>query len=134
VMVDISHSHVDRPTRRRSGHGTRVRGARKPGRGAVDLGSVVTPVVIFGVGNRGALVVLGSLCPAPAVLGWARLRMLDRTLSVRTYEIELLRSGPYAARAAGRHDRAAGPGGAVGCASEPMSTRSYWVVPTTRSM
>jgi MFS family permease len=61
---------------------------------AVGLGSVVTPFVIAALGTRGALVALGSICPAVAVLGWTRLRVLDRTLAVRTDEIQLLRSVP----------------------------------------
>jgi MFS family permease len=61
---------------------------------AVGLGSLVTPFVISGLGIRGALAVLGSLCPAAAILGWGRLRILDRTLAVRTEEIDVLRSVP----------------------------------------
>lgn len=61
---------------------------------AVGVGSVVTPAVVDELGIRGALVTTGCLCPALAVLGWARLRILDRTLDVRTREIELLRAVP----------------------------------------
>jgi hypothetical protein len=61
---------------------------------AVGLGSVVTPFVIAALGTRGALVALGSICPAVAAVGWTRLRVLDRTLAVRTDDIQLLRSVP----------------------------------------
>jgi MFS family permease len=61
---------------------------------AVGLGAVVTPAVISALGIRGALAVMGSICPVLAVLALARLRMLDRTLEVRTREIELLREVP----------------------------------------
>ena len=55
---------------------------------------MVTPFVINALGTRGALVALGSICPAVAAVGWTRLRVLDRTLAVRTDEIQLLRSVP----------------------------------------
>jgi MFS family permease len=61
---------------------------------AVGLGAIVTPVVISGLGIRGALVALGCFCPVLAVLSWPRLRALDRTMIVRTVEIELLRRVP----------------------------------------
>jgi hypothetical protein len=61
---------------------------------AVGVGAVVTPAVIAAVGIRSALVVLGAICPILAALGWTRLRVLDRTLAVRTAEIHVLRSAP----------------------------------------
>ena len=81
---------------------------------AVGLGSVVTPAVISGVGIRGALVVLGSLCPASRCsAGHAYECSIGRSASVRTRSNCCDRS-LCCARAAGRHDRAAGPGGAAG--------------------
>jgi MFS family permease len=61
---------------------------------AVGVGAVATPAVIDWLGVRGALVALGSLCPALAILAWPRLRKLDRTMVVREREIELLRRVP----------------------------------------
>lgn len=61
---------------------------------AVGIGSVLTPFVIGGLGIRGALLALGSLCPAAAILGWGRLRVVDHTLAVRTDQIEVLRAVP----------------------------------------
>ena len=61
------------------------------------LESLVSVAVGLGIRawhNRGALVALGSICPTVAVVGWTRLRVLDRTLAVRTDEIQLLRSVP----------------------------------------
>jgi hypothetical protein len=61
---------------------------------AVGVGSVVTPAAIAAIGTRGALVMLGTICPAIAVLAWGRLWALDRMLAVRSREIQLLREVP----------------------------------------
>jgi MFS family permease len=56
------------------------------------LGSIITPLVIEGLGLRGALVALGLVCPTLAGLCWMRLRSIDRAVRVRDAELELLRS------------------------------------------
>jgi MFS family permease len=61
---------------------------------SVGFGALMTPLLIDLVGLRGALAVLGAVCPTLAVLALARLRMLDRTLEVRTREIGVLRNAP----------------------------------------
>lgn len=61
---------------------------------AVGLGAVLTPVAIDALGVKGALIALGSICPALATLAWPRLRRLDHTMEVRAREIELLRNVP----------------------------------------
>ena len=61
---------------------------------AVGLGAIVTPIAIAALGIEGALIALGSICPLAAALSWPRLRALDRVVSVREREIELLRRVP----------------------------------------
>lgn len=61
---------------------------------SVGIGALVTPLMIDLVGLRGALAVLGAVCPTLAVLALARLRALDATLDVRSREIGVLRSAP----------------------------------------
>jgi len=60
----------------------------------VGLGSILTPVVIDAIGLRGALVVLGSLCPALAALCWLRLRRVDGSMHERDQELAHLRRVP----------------------------------------
>jgi MFS family permease len=57
----------------------------------VGLGSVAAPVLIATVGLHAALVVIGLLLPALAVVSWRALRALDRRLVVRDEEIRVLR-------------------------------------------
>lgn len=61
---------------------------------AIGLGSILTPLVIDGLGVRGGLVVLGSVCPALAALAWLRLRRIDRSVVRRDEELERLRDVP----------------------------------------
>jgi MFS family permease len=60
----------------------------------MGLGSILTPVVIGAVGVRGALVVLGSLCPLLAVLAWTRLRSIDRSIREREAVLAHMRAVP----------------------------------------
>jgi MFS family permease len=60
----------------------------------VGLGSILTPVVIEAVGLRGALVALGSICPALAALSWLRLRAIDNSMQARDQELAHLRAVP----------------------------------------
>jgi MFS family permease len=57
----------------------------------VAIGSLVTPFVIALLGIRGALVAVGLVAPAAAVLAWRRLRMIDGSVARRDQEIGVLR-------------------------------------------
>jgi hypothetical protein len=57
----------------------------------VALGSLITPVAIELLGIRGALVVLGLVAPALAVLAWRRLRTIDSLIAHRDEEIGVLK-------------------------------------------
>jgi MFS family permease len=61
---------------------------------AIGLGSILTPIEIEAVGLRGALFVLGSVCPALAALCWLRLRAIDRSMQQRDDELAHLRAVP----------------------------------------
>lgn len=61
---------------------------------SVGVGALVTPVMIELLGLRGALGVLGAVCPTLAILAATRLHKLDRTLAVRTTTIDVLRRAP----------------------------------------
>ncbi|MGH2918780.1 MAG: MFS transporter [Solirubrobacteraceae bacterium] len=61
---------------------------------AIGLGSILTPLVIDAVGVRGALVVLGLVCPALAALSWLRLRKIDGSMQARDDELVHLRAVP----------------------------------------
>ena len=57
---------------------------------AVALGSVATPFAIALLGVRGALVVLGLIGPALAVMAWARLQAIDASIAHRDAEVRVL--------------------------------------------
>lgn len=61
---------------------------------SIGLGSILTPVVIGLVDVRGALVVLGSICPALAAYSWLRLRRIDDAMLRRDEELGRLRAVP----------------------------------------
>ena len=61
---------------------------------SVGLGSLVTPLVIDGVGVRGALVVVGSLAPLAVLAGWRGLRALDLAMADRDVSVALLARSP----------------------------------------
>ena len=61
---------------------------------AVGFGALVAPLVIAGLGTRGALVAVGSVAPVVCVLCWRRLTAIDRSVAVRTDVIALLRQVP----------------------------------------
>ena len=58
----------------------------------IGLGSILTPVAIDAFDVSGALVVLGSVCPALAALSWLRLRRIDRSMGRRDEELAQLRT------------------------------------------
>lgn len=61
---------------------------------SIGLGSILTPVVIDAVDVRGALIALGSVCPALAALSWLRLRAIDASIQRRDEELAQLRKVP----------------------------------------
>ncbi len=61
---------------------------------AVGLGSLLTPLLIWLLGTRGALVAVGAVAPVVCLLAWSRLTTIDRSVAVRTDEIDLLRRVP----------------------------------------
>src|SRR5919201_1814960 len=65
-------------------------------RGSGDLGGVVAPALIDGLGIEGALVAGGAVLPALVVLRWAALRHLDDAVApeVPVRELALLRAVP----------------------------------------
>jgi MFS family permease len=60
----------------------------------VAIGSIVTPGVIAWLGIKGALIAIGVLLPAAAVLAFAGLRDVDRRAEVPEHELEVLRATP----------------------------------------
>jgi Cyclic nucleotide-binding domain/Major Facilitator Superfamily len=57
---------------------------------SIAVGSFVTPLAIDLLGIRGALVLLGLVAPAAAVLAWQRLRAIDAAIAHRDKEIDVL--------------------------------------------
>jgi hypothetical protein len=64
--------------------------------GSVALGGVVAPLLIHGLGIKGALVAGGAVLPALVVVRWAALRHLDAAVGpeVPVRELALLRAVP----------------------------------------
>jgi CRP-like cAMP-binding protein len=60
----------------------------------IAAGSLVTPVIIDGLGLRASLVVIGLLAPVAVVLARPALRRLDADMRVRDADVELLRVIP----------------------------------------
>ncbi len=61
---------------------------------AVGLGSLAAPLLIGLLGSRGALLAVGAVAPVVCLLAWSRLTAIDRTVGVRTDDIDLLRRVP----------------------------------------
>ena len=59
---------------------------------SIGIGAVVASVLVDQAGVRPALVMVGLLCPALALVSWHRLRGMDRTIGVRDRDIGLLRA------------------------------------------
>ncbi len=57
----------------------------------VALGSLVTPLAIELLGIRGALAAIGLVAPVAVLVVWRRLRRIDRSVSHRDDEIQILR-------------------------------------------
>jgi hypothetical protein len=58
---------------------------------AVGLGSIITPLLIYLLGIRGALVAIGLMTPAVVVLAWSRLVRVDDGLGAQADIIDRLR-------------------------------------------
>jgi CRP-like cAMP-binding protein len=61
---------------------------------SVGVGAVVTAWLVEVSGTRTALVVVGAVGPVLALAAWWRLARLDRTVTVRDADLELLRRVP----------------------------------------
>lgn len=61
---------------------------------SVAVGAVIAPVLIAGLGTRGALVATGAFLPVLAALAWRRLAALDAGARVPGRELALLRGVP----------------------------------------
>ena len=57
---------------------------------ATGVGAVLAALAIELYGVRGALVIVGLLCPVVAAASWRRLRRLDQSMDVRDHEIGML--------------------------------------------
>jgi len=57
---------------------------------ATGVGAVLAALAIELYGVRGALVIVGLLCPVAAAASWRRLRRLDQSMDVRDHEIGML--------------------------------------------
>jgi MFS family permease len=60
----------------------------------VGLGSLLAPILVQAFGATAALVTVGLLGPVVCVLGWRRSTLIDRSMSVRTDAITVLRQVP----------------------------------------
>ncbi len=61
---------------------------------AVGVGALTAPALIGLLGSQGALIAVGLVTPIVCLLGWRRLTSIDRSVSVRTDDIVLLRQVP----------------------------------------
>jgi len=57
---------------------------------STGIGAVLAALAIDRYGVRGALVIVGLLCPVAAAASWRRLRHLDRSMDLRDHEIAML--------------------------------------------
>lgn len=62
--------------------------------GALGLGAILAPLLVAGLGSRGALVATGVFLPVLTVLLWRRLDAVDRAAAVPARQLELLRGIP----------------------------------------
>jgi MFS family permease len=63
----------------------------------VGLGAIIAPVLVSGLGIRGALVVTGLLLPVLVIPAWPVLRRLDHGAVVPAHRLERLRAIPFLA-------------------------------------
>jgi MFS family permease len=57
----------------------------------VGIGALLAPLIVAGLGVRGALIATGAILPALALVAWRRLSTLDEATAVPVRELELLR-------------------------------------------
>jgi CRP-like cAMP-binding protein/predicted MFS family arabinose efflux permease len=57
----------------------------------IGMGALLVPLIVTGIGARGALIATGAILPALALLAWRRLSALDDATAVPVRELELLR-------------------------------------------
>jgi MFS family permease len=63
--------------------------------GSIGIGAIVAPLLISGIGIRGALVVVGCIVPALTILLWPQLRRIDaEAVAPAADRLELLRRMP----------------------------------------
>jgi cyclic nucleotide-binding protein len=62
--------------------------------GGLAVGSLLAPALVAGLGDRGALIVVGSLLPVLGLCAWRGLKRADVEARVPVREIALLRSLP----------------------------------------
>jgi hypothetical protein len=65
------------------------------GSAAIGIGSIAAPLLVGGLGLRGALIATGAILPLLAMILWARLRAVDEATTVPQRELELLSSVPF---------------------------------------
>jgi hypothetical protein len=61
---------------------------------STGVGAVLAALAVGQYGVRGALVIVGVLCPVAAAVSWRRLRHLDRSMDVRDRDIAMLQGVP----------------------------------------
>jgi MFS family permease len=62
--------------------------------GTLGLGAILAPLLIDGLGNRGALAAIGAVLPLVTVIAWRRLRALDESIASAPAHLDLLRQIP----------------------------------------
>ncbi|MEX2183537.1 MAG: cyclic nucleotide-binding domain-containing protein, partial [Chloroflexota bacterium] len=62
--------------------------------GGVALGGIVAPLLIEGLGIRGALIVAGAILPIAAMVTWPLLRRVDEGGAAGSQRVELVRADP----------------------------------------
>jgi MFS family permease len=62
--------------------------------GTLGLGAILAPLLIDGLGNRGALAAIGAVLPLVTVIAWRRLRALDEGIASAPAHLDLLRQIP----------------------------------------
>jgi len=60
----------------------------------LGIGSILAPILLVALGDRGALVVAGALTPIAALATWRRIHRVDADAIVPAEELAILRSAP----------------------------------------
>jgi MFS family permease len=64
---------------------------------SVGIGAAVAPLLVAGVGERGALLATGAILPALALVTWRQVAAIDAEAAPAARELELLRRVPFLA-------------------------------------